>query len=119
MGVSPNWFARTMRATMAQFDVHLNPVVSARASYPYVVAMQAEFAATAIEQIVAPMAVKNALIASPGRLIPSVTIEGYEHVVLVPNLTAMRTRDLGTRIGSVASSRAPLLAAIDYLFFGI
>jgi hypothetical protein len=31
----------------------------------------------------------------------------------------MRSRDLTEKVGSIAAARAELLAAIDYLFFGV
>jgi hypothetical protein len=40
---------------MAQFDVFLNPIASTRRAYPFVVALQSDFAQNAREQIVAPL----------------------------------------------------------------
>ena len=40
-------------------------------------------------------------------------------MVLVPALTGMHSRDLMKRHGSLAAARGELLAAIDYLFFGV
>jgi CcdB protein len=104
---------------MAQFDVYLNPIAAARHAYPYVVAMQSEFSVTASDQIVAPVAPRESLPGIAGRLTPIVVLQGAEHAVLMPRLTVMRSRDLGQTVISIATSRAPLLAAIDYLFFGV
>jgi toxin CcdB len=104
---------------MAQFDVFVNPLAIARRAYPFVVAMQSDFAAYASEQIVAPLAPKYLMSKVAGRLTPVVAVNGSEHLVLVPRLTSMRTRDLGKSVDSITSSRADLLAAIDYLFFGV
>jgi toxin CcdB len=104
---------------MAQFDVFVNPLSVARRAYPFVVALQSDFAAFASEQIVAPLVLKNSMSKVAGRLTPAVAVNGSEHFVLVPRLTAMRTRALGKSIDSITSSRADLLAAIDYLFFGV
>jgi hypothetical protein len=52
------------------------------------------------------------------RLTPVLTLEGSEHMVLVPALTGMQARDLKQRRCSIAAARSDLLAAIDYLFFG-
>ena len=38
---------------------------------------------------------------------------------LVPALTGMNSHDLMKRHGSLAAARGELLAAIDYLFFGV
>jgi toxin CcdB len=108
-----------MSATMMQFDVYINPISAARRAYPFVVAMQSEIANNASDQIVAPIAPRDNLLRSAGRLMPVVALQGTDHVVLVPRLTVMRSRDLKQKVTSIASARAPLLAAIDYLFFGV
>jgi toxin CcdB len=104
---------------MAQFDVFVNPLVIARRAYPFVVAMQSDFATQPSEQIVAPLIPKNLMPKGAGRLTPIVSVDGLEHVVLVPRFTAMRSRDLGKSHCSIASSHTDLLSAIDYLFFGV
>jgi CcdB protein len=53
------------------------------------------------------------------RLTPIVALDGAEHVVLVPALTGLQARDLKERSASIAASRSELLAAIDYLLFGV
>jgi toxin CcdB len=104
---------------MAQFDVYVNPIVAARRAYPFVVAMQSDIANDASNQIVAPLAPRASMPSLAGHLTPTVGVNGSDHAVLVPGLTVMRARDLGRSVGSVASARRDLLAAIDYLFFGI
>jgi toxin CcdB len=102
-----------------QFDVFVNPIIAARRAYPYVVMLQSDFAQGARDQIVAPVVPRRSLADVAGRLTPIVTVESVEHVVLVPALTGVRHRDLGVRVHSLAAARAELLAAIDYLFFGV
>lgn len=104
---------------MAQFDVHANPIRAARAAYPWVVVMQSPFADSSRERLVAPLVRRDAFPSSAGRLTPFVDIDGAEHVLLVPSLAAIRTQDLGTTVASVARHRVEILAAIDYLFFGV
>ena len=103
---------------MAQFDVFVNPVRAARSTYPFVVAMQSDSEATAAYQLVAPIAA-HATFTTGGRLTPKVEIHGQEHVVLVPQMAVMRSRDLRSNVESLAPARRELLAAIDYLFFGV
>jgi toxin CcdB len=108
-----------MSATMAQFDVFVNPIEAARRAYPLVVVLQSDFAQSAREQIVAPL-VPLALIPKVlSRLTPIVAVDGSEHTVLMPAMSGMRSRDLIKRHGSIAAARSELLAAIDYLFFGV
>jgi hypothetical protein len=42
-----------------------------------------------------------------------------DHIVVVPRLTPIRSRDLAKSISTIASARRDLLAAVDYLFFGV
>jgi hypothetical protein len=46
-------------------------------------------------------------------------IGSADYVVLVPALTSMKRRDLTKQVSSLATARSQLLAAIDYLFFGV
>ena len=104
---------------MAQFDVFVNPIVRARRAYPFVVTLQSDLAHTARDPIVAPLVPFRLMPKVISRVTPIVALDGAEHVVLVPALTGMRSRDLTERHCSVAASRGELLAAIDYLFFGV
>jgi len=52
-------------------------------------------------------------------LTAKVEIQGKEHVVLVPQMAVMRARDLIANVGSLASARGEILAALDFLFFGV
>lgn len=104
---------------MSQFDVFVNPIARARRAYPYVVALQSDFARDEHDPIVAPLVPHESMSKIAGRLTPIIVFDGSEHVVLVPSLMGVRSRDLIDRRGSIASARSELLAAIDYLFFGI
>ena len=103
---------------MAQFDVFENPIVAARRAYPFVIALQSDFAPNARDQIVAPVVPRQSLPEIAGRLTPIIALDGSDLVVLVPSLTGVRSQDLPARHSSAASRRGELLAAIDYLFFG-
>ena len=104
---------------MAQFDVFVNPIAAARRAYPFVVALQADFLRDSRDPIVAPLVPLESMPSVAGRLMPIIALHGSKHVVLVPALTGVKSRDLAERHGSVASARSELLAAIDYLFFGL
>jgi toxin CcdB len=104
---------------MAQFDVFPNPIASARRAYPFVVALQSDFAQHARQQIVAPLVQLERIPNVISRLTPIVALDDVEHMVLIPALTGMPARDLKERSGTIAFARSELLAAIDYLFFGV
>jgi toxin CcdB len=104
---------------MAQFDVFTNPIESARRAYPFVVILQADFAQNARDQIVAPLVPRDSMGSVAGRLTPVVALNNSQYVVVVPAISGVRLRDLRDRVGSLSVVRPELLAAIDYLFFGV
>ena len=104
---------------MTQFDVFVNPSPRSRAAYPFVVLVQSEWATDGREQIVAPLARRTDFDGSGQRLAPVVEIDGSEYVALVPALAVVPSRLLKSVVGSVLTERKALLAAIDYLFFGL
>jgi len=104
---------------MAQFDVFVNSIAATRRAYPFIVALQSDFAQDSRGQIVAPVVPLRSIPKVISRLTPIVALDGAEHMVLVPALTGMSVRDLRERHASLASARSELLAAIDFLFFGV
>jgi toxin CcdB len=104
---------------MAQFDVFVNPFATVRRAYPFVVAMQSELTINGAEQLVAPIASLDYGHSAKRRVMPVVALLGNDHVVVVPRLTVMRSRDLTEKVAAIATARTELLAAIDYLFFGV
>ena len=104
---------------MAQFDVFVNPIGAARRAHPFVVSLQSDLTRDARDQLVAPLVPFASMTKVAGRLTPIVGFQGAEHVVLVPAMMGVRSRDLDKPCGSLASARSALLAAIDYLFFGV
>lgn len=108
-----------MKAAMAQFEVFANPVVAARRAYPFVVVLQSDLAEGSRDRVVAPLAARRAMAPVAGRLTPVVRIGAGEYVVLVPGLTTVSARDLVEVSRSLAEARGELLAAVDYLIFGV
>jgi len=104
---------------MAQFDLFVNPVTAIRRAYPFVVVLQYDFAPGARDLVIAPLAPTQSMPKVAGRLTPIVSLDGVMHTVLVHALTGMPARDLREFKGSIADARGDLLAAIDYLFFGV
>jgi CcdB protein len=114
----PISFANITSMKMAQFDVFVNPIGAARRAHPFVVSLQSDLTRDARDQLVAPLVPREAMPKIIGRLIPIVGFQGREHVLLVPAMMGIRSRDLAEPCGSIESARSSLLAAIDYLFFG-
>jgi toxin CcdB len=105
--------------TLTQFDVFVNPVAAVRRAYPFVVAVQSDLTINGAEQLVAPIASIDYPRLASRRVMPVVALRGNDHVVVVPRLTVVRSRDLVEKVGSIATARSELLAAIDYLFSGV
>jgi toxin CcdB len=104
---------------MAQFDVFANPVTAARRAYPWVVRLQSDLLDGSRDTVVAPLVLRRNLGVVAGRLMPIVTVDGDDYVVLVNGLTTLSARDLSKRSANLRSRRDDILAAIDLLFFGI
>lgn len=104
---------------MTQFDVFANPVLRARGAYPFIVVLQADLAQTGRDRAVAPVAPRSAFPAIPGRLTPIVEIGDEQFVLLVTSLTTIPALSLGAAAASLANRREDILAAVDYLFFGV
>lgn len=102
---------------MAQFDVHRNPK---RGLYPLLLDLQSELLSALATRVVAPLMVLKRYGARPiTRLNPVVRINGADHVVVFQELAAIPSSALGDVVGSLASRRADLVAAVDLLFTGI
>jgi toxin CcdB len=104
---------------MTQFDVFANPIAATRSAYPFLVILQSDFAPHARERIVAPLVPTRLMPKGVSRLTPIVALDGAEHTILVPALAGVRAKDLTERRGSISFARSDLLAALDYLFFGV
>src|SRR3954471_18306022 len=100
---------------MAQFDVHRTRT---GANHPFVVNVQADIHAKLAVRLVAPM-IARARYAQPlTRLTPTVAVRDAEYVVLVPLLASVPNASLGEIVGSLASHRSALIAAVDLLVTG-
>ncbi|MBX3157841.1 MAG: CcdB family protein [Deltaproteobacteria bacterium] len=105
---------------MTQFDVFLNPVSRARRSFPLVVVVQSDLARTGTDRMVAPLALMTTQLSGGGnKLLPRVSVAGSDHLIFVPNMTTIREAELREHRGQLGAYRSQIMAAIDYLFFGV
>lgn len=101
---------------MPQFDVLRNPRGS---TYPLVVDVQAEMHARLATRVVVPLIARPRYGAQPiTRLQPLVKVGGEEYVAVFPLIAAVPKSTLGEVVGSLASRRADLIAALDLLITG-
>lgn len=105
---------------MTQFDVYANPIAAARSVFPYVLILQADVAVVSHEIVVAPIASQSKFtVAGSGRLMPKVSIDGRDYVVVTGSLTTLPLADLKRRVANLRDQRPALLGALDLLFFGV
>jgi toxin CcdB len=102
-----------------QFDVFDNPIPQARRDFPFVVALQSDVASTGRDRIVAPLVPRKRMAKLAGRLTPVVSVEGVEHVLLVPRMTSVAAADLRAIRAQLAAHRNDIDSAIDFLFLGV
>ena len=101
---------------MAQFDVHRNPRGGA---FPLLLDVQAELLSQLATRVVVPLAAARRWGAKPmTRLNPTARLGRTEYVLVFQELAAIPRAALGVRVGSLASRRAELIAALDLLFTG-
>lgn len=101
-----------------QFDVVANPAIRVRRQLPYLVVLQSNFADTGNERVVAPLSPVSEFKPATQQLFPTVKLDGTAYRLLVPGLTAARVGSLGQPVGSLASERDRIIAALDYLLLG-
>lgn len=103
-----------------QFDVFPNPEPRTRGAFPYLAVLQADVAETGDARMTAPLIPLSGMRrAVAGRVTPTVSIGDADFILAIPQMTAIRTRSLRDRVGSIARHRDAVTAALDYLFQGI
>ena len=102
---------------MPQFDVYRNP--RGGTTYPLVVDVQADLFAQLDSRVVAPMSPRERYTAPVlERAMPVVVVDGREYTIVVPLMAAIAKNTLGKPVGTLASRRADVIAALDLLLAG-
>lgn len=105
---------------MAQFDVFQNLDASTRRRIPYLLDVQSDLLEGLATRVVIPMS----RAARDGRtridrLMPEVELEGAAFTLVTPQLAGVPRAVLGPRVGSLASRRHEIVAALDVLTSGV
>ncbi len=101
---------------MRQFDVHENPVLTARKAMPYLVVLSSHLLPDLTEVIVAPVT-RLRLKPAPVTEV-AVSIRG-EDLVLIPfDLSGFAARRLNRKVGSLLDHEYDIPRALDRLFTG-
>lgn len=105
---------------MAQFSVYKNKNPSTRSSYPYLVDVQSDLLSDLRTRVVVPLAKRSASTKKPIKtLMPVVSVDGQEFIMMVQLLAGVGKSDLGTPVASAAQHRGEVVAALDFLITGI
>lgn len=105
---------------MAQFDVFQNLDASTRRRIPYLLDVQSDLLEGLATRVVIPMSrTARDGPARIDRLMPEVELEGAAFTLVTPQLAGVPRAVLGPRVGSLASRRREIVAALDVLISGV
>jgi toxin CcdB len=102
---------------MRQFDLFRNPDAASARRRPFLVILQSDLLNVIDTVVVAPLAPASRTKLVP-RLVPVINIAGVDHAILVHDLAAIARSQLKRPMGTAASKRDELLAALDLVFLG-
>jgi len=100
---------------MAQFDIY----PGRGEGVDFLLDLQDEMLANLSTRVVAPVVLPETVGLPIKILNPCVCVGGSDHIVLIHLLAAIPASSLGERVGSAASRRDAIIAALDLLFTGI
>jgi len=105
---------------MRQFDVYTNPSKATRKAYPFIVDIQSDIISDIATRIVAPLGRKADFKNEEMKgLTPTVTYEGEELLLLIPQVASLPTKGLKYPVGSLSHLRDEIIAALDFAITGI
>ena len=105
---------------MTQFDVYRNPSKASRDAYPYIVDIQTPVISEISTRIVIPLGRRDLFRDEMLQgLTPTITYEGDELLLLVPQIASVPSRILRDSIGSLSHFRDEIIAALDFAITGV
>lgn len=105
---------------MAQFSVHRNPEGASRTAVPYLLDVQSDLLSGLGTRAVVPLYTAAAMKGRVTRtLTPQFEVEGRQVVMVTPQIAGVALRHLGPVVGSLATERDVIVAALDLLITGI
>ena len=104
---------------MAQFAVYRNRSPRTKLAFPFLVDVQSDLLEDLRTRVVIPLTRAASLTRQPlSHLTPPLEFEGETYLLLTPQLAGVSRVDLGAAVGSLASHRQTILAALDFLLTG-
>jgi len=105
---------------MSQFDVYINPSKKSREAYPYIIDIQNALISDITTRMVIPLGklchFRNEQMHG---LTPLIEYENEQYILLTPQIASMKSKLLKNPVGSLASLRDEIIAAIDFAITGI
>lgn len=102
---------------MARFDVYLNPGRN-RDTIPYLLEVQSNVISGLASRLVIPLRTLHGFdaLSLPTDLFPLIEIDSVEHFLDTPQMAAIPTAELKTRIGTLQSRQADIQTALNRVF---
>ncbi|MEQ8835403.1 CcdB family protein [Haliea sp.] len=105
---------------MPQFDVYENPSKTTRRAYPFIMDIQSSVISEIATRIVLPLGrLADFRNEKMERLTPTVTYDGEELLLLIPQIASMPAKALKKPIGSLSHLREEIVTALDFALTGI
>ncbi len=105
---------------MSQFDVYVNPSLSTRKAFPFIVDIQNPLISEIATRIVIPLGKMNYFNSEQmKRLTPVVEYENEKLLLLTPQIASMPTKSLKNPVGSLSHFRDEIISSLDFAITGI
>lgn len=105
---------------MGQFRAYKNPNPATRVQYPYLLDIQSDLLSGLRTTIVIPVAPSE--LAAPmslTRLNPTMAIDGKSFTIMTQEIAGVDRNQLGDQVCDLSPHRSEIIAALDFVFFGI
>ena len=104
---------------MPQFAVYRNDNPASRDRYPLLVDVQSDLLEALQSRVVIPMSRRDTFgNARMTRLMPVLSIDGMDYVLVTPQPAGIDRRELGVRVGDLVTERDEIISAMDFLMLG-
>ena len=104
---------------MGQFSVHRNSDEATQDRFPLFVDIQDNLLTFLATRVIVPLAPRDRGHDAIPALVPSLTIEGKDYLLLAPQLMHLRADRLGPAIAEIETERREVLIAVEMIFRGL
>ena len=102
---------------MKQFDIYRNSDPQSARRRPFLVVLQSDFLSV-VDSVVAAPLVPLARTKPIARLTPVISVAGNDHALLIHEMSAISRSLMKRAVGTAASRREEIVAALDLVFLG-